>query len=158
MCNLSLCKPKVPTVTIKSRQWKHVNPTEVFRDIGSHLANLEVDHDCLDSYVSQYESTVSDILDKYAPWKTRSVKVRTEVSWFNDDIRTARKICRQLERKWRKNGKLAIQRQEYRNQCKVVRNLINQAKIIHYSSQVQESSGDQKKLFKIIGLQLTSTM
>ena len=151
MCNLSLCKPKVPTVTIKSRQWKHVNSPEVFHDIGTHLANLEVDHDCLDSYVSQYESTVSDILDKYAPWKTRSVKVRTEVSWFNDDIRTARKICRQLERKWRKNGKLAIQRQEYRNQCKVVRNLINQAKIIHYSSQVQESSGDQKKLFKIIG-------
>ena len=47
-------------------------------------------------------------------WKTRSVKVRTEVSWFNDDIRTARKICRQLERKWRKNGKLEIQRQKYR--------------------------------------------
>ena len=118
---------KEPTV-----ETLHVNSPEVFRDIETHLAKLKVDHDCLDSYVSQYESTVIDILDKHAPSKTRSVKVRTEVSWFNDDIHTARKICRQLERKWRKNGKLEIQRQEYRNQCKVVRNLINQAKITHY--------------------------
>ena len=49
-------------------------------------------------------------------------------------------------------GKLIkVQGQEYRNQRKVVRNLTNQAKITHYSSQVQQSSGDQRKLLKITG-------
>ena len=34
MCNLSLCKPKVPTVTVERRQWKKVS----FPVTGTHLA------------------------------------------------------------------------------------------------------------------------
>ena len=42
------------------------------------------------------------------------------------------------ERKWRDNGKLEVHRQEYRNQRDIVKNMINQAKIYHYSSLVEE--------------------
>ena len=59
--------------------------------------------------------------------------MQSELPWFNDDIRAARKTRRQLERKWRDNWKLEVHRQEYRNQRDIVKNMINQAKIAHYS-------------------------
>ena len=100
--------------------------------------------------MSIFEYTVRNILDNHAPLKTRTVKLQSESPWFNDDIRAARKTRRQLERKWRDNGKLEVYRQEYRNQRDIVKNMINQAKIDHYSSLVEESSGNQKKLFNIV--------
>ena len=76
-----------------------------------------------------------------------TVKQQSGAPWFNDDFRAARKTRRQLEWKWRDNGKLEVHRQEYRNQydIRVVKNMINQAKIAHYSSLVEESSDNQKK-------------
>ena len=88
-----------------------------------------------------WEST----LDDHAPLKTRTVKLQSESPWFNDDdIRAAMKTRRQLERKWRDNGKREVHRQEYRKQHDIVKNMINRAKIAHYSSLVEESSGNQK--------------
>ena len=66
------------------------------------------------------------------------------------DIRAARKYRRQLERKWRDNGKREVHLQEYCKQHDIVKNMINQAKIAHYSSLVEESSGNHKKLFNIV--------
>ena len=57
-----------------------------------------------------YENIFQTSLNKHAPAKTRSVKLSTESPWFNDDIRAARKKRRQLERKWRNNGKLEVHR------------------------------------------------
>ena len=53
-------------------------------------------------------------------------------------------------RKWRDNGKREVHRQEYHKQHDIVKNMINQAKIAHYSSLIEESSGNQKKLFNIV--------
>ena len=41
-------------------------------------------------------------------------------------------------------------RLEYQNQRFLVKDMIKKAKIDYYSSQVNESAGDQKKLFKVI--------
>ena len=119
-------------------------------DIESQLENVNLEDGELDYCVNLFESTVRNILDDHAPLKTRTVKLQSESPWFNDDIRAARKTRRQLERKWRDNGKLEVHRQEYRNQRDIVKNMINQAKIAHYSSLVEESSGNQKKLFNIV--------
>ena len=54
----------------------------------------------------------------------------------------------QLERKWRNSGKLEVHRLDYQNQRFLVKDMIKKAKIDYYSSQVNESAGDQKKLFK----------
>ena len=56
----------------------------------------------------------------------------------------------QLERKWRNNGKLEVHRLEYQNQRFLVKDMIKKAKMNYYSSQINESAGDQKKLFKVI--------
>ena len=140
----------MPTISVTTRHWKNVNIQDLCYDIESQLENVNRDDGELDSSVNLFESTVRNILDDHAPLKTRTVKLQTESPWFNDDIRAARKTRRQLERKWRDNGKLEVHRQEYRNQRDIVKNIINQAKIDHYSSLVEESSGNQKKLFNIV--------
>ncbi len=43
-----------------------------------------------------------DVLDIVAPLKTKQRKVRSD-PWLNDEIRSLRQICRQAERKWKKN-------------------------------------------------------
>ena len=118
--------------------------------IESQLENVNLEDGELDSCVNLFESTVRNILDDHAPLKTRTVKLQSNFPWFNDDVRAATKTRRQIERKWRDNGKLQVHRQEYRNQRDIVKNMINQAKIAHYSSLVKESSGNQKKLVKIV--------
>ena len=55
----------------------------------------------LDMMVSCYNSTLSSLLDKYAPLRTKSVANRKRVPWFNHKIKDAIKARRRAERKWR---------------------------------------------------------
>ncbi|KAJ8035470.1 hypothetical protein HOLleu_22713 [Holothuria leucospilota] len=82
--------------------------------------------------------------------KLYTKKLNSISPWFNDDIHSARKLRRQLERKWRQKGKLEVCRQEYCKQRGVVATLIRQAKVSYYSTEITNSSGDQKKLFRIV--------
>ena len=148
--DMNLKKPKMPTISVTTRHWKNVNIQELCYDIESQLENVNLEDGELDDCVNLFESTVRNILDDHAPLKTRTVKLQSESPGFNDDIRAARKTRRQLERKWRDNGKREVHRQEYRNQCDIAKNMINQAKIAHYSSLVEESAGNQKNLFNIV--------
>ena len=122
---MNLKKPKMPTISVSTRHWKNVNIQDLCFDIESQLENVNLEDGELDSCVNLFESTVRNILDDHAPLKTRTVKLQSESPWFNDDIRAARKTHRQLERKWRDNGKREVHRQEYRKQHDIVKNMIN---------------------------------
>ena len=129
--DMNLKKPKMPTICVSTRHWKNVIIQDLCFDIESQLENVNLEDGELDSCVNLFESTVRNILDNHAPLKTRTVKLQSESPWFNDDIRAARKTRRQLERKWRDNGKREVHRQEYRKQHDIVKNMINRAKIAH---------------------------
>ena len=95
----------MPTISATTRHWKNIQ--DLCYDIESQLENVNLEDGELDSCVNLFESTVrNNILDDNASLKTRTVKLQSEFPWFNDDIRAARKTRRQLERKWRDNGKL----------------------------------------------------
>ena len=51
--------------------------------------------------VSCYNSTLSALLDKYVPLRTKSVANRKRVPWFNHKLKDAIKSKRRNERKWR---------------------------------------------------------
>ena len=55
----------------------------------------------MDMMFSCYKSTLSSLLDKYAPLRTKSVANRKRVPWFNDKTKDAIKARRGAERKWR---------------------------------------------------------
>ena len=140
--DMNLNKPKMPTISVSTRYWKNLNIQDLCFHIESQLGNANLEDGELDSCVNLFEYTVRNILGDHAPLKTRTVKLQSEYPLFNDCIRAARKTRRQLERKWRDNGKCEVHRQEYRNQHDIVNNIINQTKIDHCSSLVEESSGN----------------
>ena len=78
--------------------------------------------------------------------KTRTIKIRSNTGWFNDEVSKAKHKRRQLERKWR-TSKLEIDRQLYCQHRQLVISLIR--KTVHYSSVVSKCSGDQKQLFRV---------
>jgi len=63
--------------------------------------------DDLDSLDQQYNSGLAEVLDKHAPLVQRKVTIRPDNPWDFEEIRSARRCARKLERRYRKSG-LAI--------------------------------------------------
>jgi len=43
--------------------------------------------------------TLNEVLDKHAPLRTRIMKNRPKIPWFNDDIKQLKRKRRRLEKK-----------------------------------------------------------
>ncbi|PIK47853.1 putative RNA-directed DNA polymerase from mobile element jockey-like [Apostichopus japonicus] len=127
-CNLNLQKPPLPSVTIKTRNLKALDLVNYSADICSAFADSHLEYQDLDTCVNLYESILRDTLDRHAPVKIKTLRVRPSSPWFPDEIRSARKIRRQHEMKWM-NSRLEVDHQEYCKQRNIVNNLIRHAKI-----------------------------
>jgi hypothetical protein len=51
-----------------------------------------------------YSDIISEVLDKHAPLKTRTIVIRPLAPWYNDTIDALRKEARKAEKRWRKTG------------------------------------------------------
>ena len=56
----------------------------------------------LDKFVQGYNSTLSSILDRHAPLKSKVVRSRPQVPWYNQEIDEAKRMRRNSERTWRR--------------------------------------------------------
>ena len=73
--------------------------------------------------------------------------LRHHAPWFTDEIRTAKAMRRRLERQWRAD-KTKANHQLYTDHCRVVNELIRNAKEVYYSSIIDNSHGNQQ-MFQI---------
>ena len=51
----------------------------------------------LDDMIGSYNTDISGIIDKYAPLKTRYIKLRLHASWLTSDLMEEKKRKRRLE-------------------------------------------------------------
>ncbi|XP_071944670.1 uncharacterized protein [Antedon mediterranea] len=116
--------------------------------LGSCVSNITDVSVILEDSVESY-SDLRAVLDLHAPVQNKTIRQKEAKPWYTDEIRSERKVRRQLERKWMKS-KLLKDRQEYCVQRCVVNGLIEKAKTRYYSSLVSDCTGDQKKLFNIV--------
>ena len=149
MCTLDLQRPPTPTVSITTRRLKAIDTSVFGADVRSSLAEIDFATLDVDSCVENYNQSLSCLLDKHAPSRTRTVKLRPNSPWFHEGVRVAKQKRRQLERRWR-SDKLEINRQLYCEQKNVVNELIEQAKKEYYSCKINEKAGDQKQLFNVV--------
>lgn len=98
--------------------------------------------------VSYYNSTLSLLLDKCAPLRTKTVANRKRVPWFNHQIKDAIKARRRAERKWR-SSKSAQDLSVFKKKKNHAIYLMNQARCDYYTNHIQQNSSDQRKLFKV---------
>ena len=70
------------------------------------------------------------------------------VQWYNEELRDAKQLRRQLERKWR-HTKLQADLNAYRRQCGIIAKSLSASKMEHYSNKVEICKNDPKSLFQL---------
>jgi hypothetical protein len=103
----------------------------------------------LHDLTNMYHSELSRLLDVHAPLKKRYITIRPAAPWYNDDIRDAKRKRRRLERSWRRS-KDPTDRELYRNQCRMVADLLRSSRSDYYSQVITAHAGDQRKLFTTV--------
>ena len=129
-------KPKLLMKMVRFHPWKSVDPENFALDLfqSSFVANTS---DNFSGLLEQFTCSVSEVLDKHAPWRCRRLVLRPPCTWFNSTIAEARRRCRRSERIWRR--------------LRSVRALedLKQSKSLlatYYRSKVSELKGDRRAL------------
>ena len=98
------------------------------------------------SLYDEYHKTLSALLNKHAPLKTKNLKQKSDLL-INPKIIQAKKDKRQLERKWRKY-KTPYDRSRFRKQVNYCNLLIRSEKNRQYKERIASGSDNPKKLWK----------
>lgn len=83
----------------------------------------------------------------HAPLKTKTLRARPRVPWYNADIDAAKRIRRKAERRWRKTKSLS-DLIIFKSKKNHVTHLMNQARRAFYTNFIDENSADQGRLFR----------
>ena len=111
---INMEKPIHPCRKITYRKNSDICIPEFFRDLETNdIVNRPVGS--TDYLIKGYNKSIPFILNKHAP-SSRIVTLRTNTSWYSDDLRSAKLHCRKTERKWRSTG-LVVHHLIYRDLC-----------------------------------------
>ena len=88
---------------IRYRSLKNVDVVKFGEDVRNKLTALQ-SHVELGPKVNDYNSTLTNIVGKYATWKTRKIKVVPDAPWFDAEYANLRKLRRNAENKYRRSG------------------------------------------------------
>ena len=91
--------------------------------------------------------TVSKLLDKYAPLKTRTTVLRPLAPWYDDNIKCLRKVARKAEKRWRKT-RLTVHKQIYKEIKNKLTNTIKNKKKTFVQDKIKKAEHSQKALFQ----------
>ena len=139
-------KPHDVPRCVTYRDLKKVDMKAFEEDIQSHnFVNMSD----LEPLVVEYDNVLNAALEKYAPLKTKSFKTTRLSPWYTDEIRDAKRVRRQLERKWRKSKSLDS-KAAYLAQRRLVSNMMSSARTNHFSTLVNDNCQNPRNLFRII--------
>ena len=101
LCSLNSAKPDCVAKIIRYRQLRTIDFDALRQDVEkSELCTRE--YSDLNELTSSYNSTLTSLMDKYAPMKEKVVVCRRRLPWFNSEIKCAIRTRRKAERKWRR--------------------------------------------------------
>ena len=111
-CTLLPDRPCVTTKNVAYRKLKSVDPEPLKRDLSDSLLysdspDLQVhlhseDPRDLGALVRRCNTTLSKVIDCHPPLKTKTVKVRPAVPWYNYETKSAKRLRRKAERTWKR--------------------------------------------------------
>ena len=147
-CTLRISKPLLPLKKITFRPLKKID----IASFASDLAQLPVITDpasTCEALLEQYNTGVSQVLDKHAPLVSKSVVLRPVCPWFNDDIAEARRFCRRAERRWRLR-KLTVDKEILLEVPDTLATKIRMAKTSYLRNKISECGNDRRALFFLL--------
>ena len=102
-----------------------------------------------DDLASFFNSACTDTLNQVAPLKPRKAKLASP--WLNVTTRALRRVCRQAERKWKKD-KLQISYDLLRDSLNRYQLAVKTSKTDYYAEIINKQAHIPKVLFKTINL------
>ena len=98
--------------------------------------------------VDRYDNVLRNTMDILAPVKSRTIVLRPNSPWYNENIGNEKRKRRRLEPgRWR-STRLESDRLSYLEQCRVVNAMLYKAKEFYYSSVIQDNALDTRLLFR----------
>ena len=135
------------------RNFKAFNAAKFCNDVQSSglLAVTDVP---LDLYLNVFNSTLGKILDNHAPFKSFNCKTRQNKSFFNNKLRSEKRIRSQLESKWRKN-KTQVNYDIYKTQTIKYAKLLTTTKRNYFRNLIQSNISNPTKLWGTLNKVMT---
>ena len=150
--DVAINKPSFQTRIIKFRKTKSLDAESLSNDVvltglcdrGNSDPITPLD---LDVLVEDYTTTLSQVLDRHAPLRTKKVLARPKIPWYTSEIAEAKRRRRKAELRWRRTRS-----QEDWLAFKKLKNhfahIKTRAKRAFCSDFVNDNSEDQRKLFR----------
>ena len=147
-CNIQVEKPLLKSKRISFRKLKSIDISSLRDDLSkSDLCSNAIDSLELNDLVTHYDAALSSALDRHAPLINKTVTKRPIVPWFNNEIKTAKRMRRRAERKWRKT-KLHLDFLDYKAKKNRATFEMKKARQEFYTDFIAENSHDTRKLFR----------
>ena len=93
LCNVHSPKPHFQKSKIITRALPSIDLPSFRRHLAQELGDLDL-----------YDTQLTNVLDKHAPLKEKSIVIRLHQPWFSDDLNPAKSGKRKAERLWRRIG------------------------------------------------------
>ena len=143
VCQLNTPKPATVMETITYLKYKQIDIEKFKNDIEQSCLYTMTESICnkdtcdMETMAAQYNTTLRKITDDHAPEKTKTVKKKPAMPWYNDEIKGLRRDRWKAERQWLKHRGDPIKnvtcREEYRLVCNRYRSATDEAKTEYYS-------------------------
>ena len=148
--NIGNMKKNNSSRVISYRSLKKINVDRFSADASaSFLSESHINSTSVNARISAYNETISSLVDKHAPLKTKQVPVRHHAMWYTDAIRQAKQRRRQCERRWRKS-RLTVHRDAFIKAKQEVSKMIRRERANHYRSVIEENKSNPKKMFTVL--------
>ena len=128
---------------------KNIDIAAFLADIGSSMLCARVHWDNIDALSDCFNTTLTDILDKHTPLKTRTMISCPKVPCFSDDIKQLKRKRRRLEKKAVKTD-LPSDWNNYHKVRNQYSALLKSAGVNYYSNLIDQCAVDLRKLFRVV--------
>ena len=146
---IGFSRPALSYKKLTFRKLKNIDIAAFSADIASSMLCASVHQENIDAFSDCFNKILTDILDKFAPLKTRTIVNRPKVPWFHDDIKQLRCQRRRLEKRTVKTDLPG----DWNNYHKV-RNqyfaFLKSARVNYYSNSIDQCAGESRKLFRVV--------
>ena len=85
-CDITLQKPEPVKKVIVTRKWKS------FSRLHEILSEIDVEKVSIEESINLYESFLTELFDELCPLKARTITLRENSPWYNDDIRAVKQL------------------------------------------------------------------
>ena len=141
------CSPELREFKqIKYRNLGGIDPEVFSSEVVERWGGLNRSESFADN-VSRYSGMLVEIMENKAPEKTKRIKIVPEAPWFDNEYKSARKLRRKAEKKYKKTRLLADNEQLKRLK-KQTTDLAYSKKKQHYTKKLKEGNG--RTLYKVV--------